>query len=147
MTSPARGVSLAHHVTPPRASAREGALHRLGAPADATWEVIDRVREASRLPVVVKGVLTADDARRAVDHGAQAVIVSNHGGRQLDGARASLEALPEVVRAVGERAEVYLDGGVRNRTFAASLRAANCLSCRCPLSSGGNRAKSWRRGR
>jgi len=63
--------------------------------------------------VVVKGILTGDDARLAVEHGARAVVVSNHGGRQLDGAPASLDALPEVVHAVGSRAEVYLDGGVR----------------------------------
>ncbi|MCI4373417.1 MAG: alpha-hydroxy-acid oxidizing protein [Thermoplasmata archaeon] len=77
------------------------------------WEIIDRLRALSDLPIVVKGILTADDASRAVEHGARAVIVSNHGGRQLDGAPASLDALPEVVAAVGSRAEVYLDGGVR----------------------------------
>ena len=85
----------------------------LRADAGATWEVLDRLREHTRLPIVVKGVLTGEDAGRAVDHGAAAVVVSNHGGRQLDGASATLEALPEVVRSVGSRVEVYLDGGVR----------------------------------
>ena len=65
------------------------------------------------LPVVVKGILTAEDADLACKHGAAAVVVSNHGGRQLDGVQASLDALPDVVQAVDGRAEVYLDGGVR----------------------------------
>ena len=66
--------------------------------------------------MLVKGVLTAEDARLAVEHGAAGVIVSNHGGRQLDGVPASIEALPEVVEAVAERAEVFMDGGVRRGT-------------------------------
>jgi isopentenyl diphosphate isomerase/L-lactate dehydrogenase-like FMN-dependent dehydrogenase len=65
------------------------------------------------VPVVLKGLLTAEDARLACEHGAAAVVVSNHGGRQLDGVPASLDALPEVVEAVDGRAEVLLDGGVR----------------------------------
>ncbi len=69
-------------------------------------------------PVVVKGVLTAEDASLACEHGAAAIVVSNHGGRQLDGVQASLDALPEIVEAVGGRAEVLLDGGVRRGTDA-----------------------------
>ena len=65
------------------------------------------------LPIVVKGILHPDDAREAVERGADGVVVSNHGGRQIDGAIASLEALPGVVEAVGERAAVLLDSGVR----------------------------------
>jgi isopentenyl diphosphate isomerase/L-lactate dehydrogenase-like FMN-dependent dehydrogenase len=65
------------------------------------------------LPVVVKGLLTAEDARLACEHGAAAVVVSNHGGRQLDGVPATLDVLEEVIDAVDGRAEVYLDGGVR----------------------------------
>ncbi len=68
------------------------------------------------LPVVVKGILTAEDARLACEHGAAAVVVSNHGGRQLDGVQASLDALPEVMDAVDGRAEILLDGGVRRGT-------------------------------
>jgi isopentenyl diphosphate isomerase/L-lactate dehydrogenase-like FMN-dependent dehydrogenase len=68
------------------------------------------------LPVVVKGILTAEDAKLACEHGAAAVVVSNHGGRQLDGVPASIDALPEVVEAVDGRAEVLLDGGVRRGT-------------------------------
>jgi L-lactate dehydrogenase (cytochrome) len=76
--------------------------------ADFTW-----IRECWRGPIVAKGVLTADDARRAVDEGVAALSVSNHGGRQLDGVPASLRALPEVVKAVNGQAEVWMDGGVR----------------------------------
>ncbi|MFY9580425.1 MAG: alpha-hydroxy acid oxidase, partial [Gaiellaceae bacterium] len=70
------------------------------------------------LPVVVKGILTSEDAHLACEHGAAAVAVSNHGGRQLDGVPASLDALAEVVEAVDGRAEVLLDGGVRRGTDA-----------------------------
>jgi isopentenyl diphosphate isomerase/L-lactate dehydrogenase-like FMN-dependent dehydrogenase len=78
-----------------------------------TWDIVDRLRETTSLPIVLKGILTAEDARRAAEHGARAIVVSNHGGRQLDGATAALDALPEIVAAIGSRLEVYLDGGVR----------------------------------
>lgn len=77
------------------------------------WDYVTELRERWNVPVVVKGLLTAEDATLACEHGAAAVVVSNHGGRQLDGSVASLHALPEVVEAVDGRAEVYLDGGVR----------------------------------
>lgn len=93
-------------------------------PKDIAW-----VREVSGLPVIVKGVVRGDDAERAVEHGASAIVVSNHGGRQLDTAIPSIEALPEVVGAVGSRAEVYVDGGIRRGTdvikaLALGARAA-----------------------
>ena len=84
-----------------------------------TWEALDWLRSVTSLPVVVKGVLTGEDAALAVEHGAAAIIVSNHGGRQLDGAVAGIEALPEVVETVRgrrERCEVYVDGGIRRGT-------------------------------
>jgi 4-hydroxymandelate oxidase len=92
-------------------------------------DVIGWLRELEDLPVVVKGVLRGDDAVACLDAGASAVIVSNHGGRQLDGAVATADALPEVVAAVGGRAEVYVDGGVRRGTdvlkaLALGARAA-----------------------
>ena len=77
------------------------------------WGYVDELRERHGLPVIVKGLVSADDARLACEHGASGVVVSNHGGRQLDGSVAALEALPEVVELVDGRAEVYLDGGVR----------------------------------
>jgi isopentenyl diphosphate isomerase/L-lactate dehydrogenase-like FMN-dependent dehydrogenase len=84
-----------------------------------TWRDLEWLHETARLPVIVKGILTAEDAELAVSHGCAAVVVSNHGGRQLDRAVASLDALPEVVEAVGDRAEVLMDGGVRRGVDAA----------------------------
>ena len=78
-----------------------------------TWRDLEWLRSVSPLPLVVKGILTAEDALLAVEHGAEGLVVSNRGGRQLDRVPASIDALPEVVEVVGERAEVLLDGGVR----------------------------------
>lgn len=78
-----------------------------------TWRDVSWLREISGLPVLVKGVLTAEDARLAVEHGCAGIVVSNHGARMLDRVPATLDALPEVVEAVGGRAPVILDGGVR----------------------------------
>jgi 4-hydroxymandelate oxidase len=78
-----------------------------------TWEAIGWLTELSPLPLVIKGILTADDARRAVDHGAAAIVVSNHGGRQLDGVLPTSEALGEVTDVIGGEAEVLVDGGIR----------------------------------
>nr|XP_050041439.2 2-Hydroxyacid oxidase 1-like [Dermacentor andersoni] len=80
----------------------------------ATWDDLRWLRSISTLPIVVKGVLTAGEALTAYQNGASAILVSNHGARQLDGDPATIEALPEVVAAVGDRMEVYLDGGVRS---------------------------------
>jgi isopentenyl diphosphate isomerase/L-lactate dehydrogenase-like FMN-dependent dehydrogenase len=81
-----------------------------------TWRDVERFASLSSLPIVLKGILTAEDARLACEHGAAALIVSNHGGRQLDGVSASLDALPEVVEAVDGRVEVLMDGGIRRGT-------------------------------
>ena len=78
-----------------------------------TWDCIDWLHSATKLPVVLKGICTAEDARLAVERGAQAVIVSNHGGRTLDGLLPTLYALPEVVDAVNGRIPVLMDGGIR----------------------------------
>ena len=78
-----------------------------------TWDDLPWIREVFGGPVVVKGVLSADDARRAVSEGAAGVVVSNHGGNTLDGLPTTLEALPEVVAAVGDEVDVLLDGGIR----------------------------------
>jgi 4-hydroxymandelate oxidase len=83
---------------------------------DLTWHDIERFAAESPLPVLVKGVLTAGDARLAVEHGARGVIVSNHGGRQLDTVLASADALPAIVDAVGDRLDVLVDGGIRRGT-------------------------------
>lgn len=81
-----------------------------------TWESLAWLRSQTSLPIVLKGILTAEDALLAVEHGVNGIVVSNHGGRQLDGASASVEVLPEVVEAVAGRCEVYLDGGIRRGT-------------------------------
>ena len=95
-----------------------------------TWDDFRWIRELWTGPIIVKGVLTGDDARRAVDEGAAAVSVSNHGGRQLDGVRPSIRALPEVVKAVNGRAEVWMDGGIRR---GADIVKALCLGARAVL--------------
>ena len=87
------------------------------------WDYVSELVERWKVPVVVKGLVTAEDADLACQYGAAGVVVSNHGGRQLDGSIASLEALPEVVEAVGDRAEVYLDGGVRRGSDVAMALA------------------------
>lgn len=85
-------------------------------PAALSWEDVTWIRSLTGLPLVLKGILHPEDAVLAVEHGVAGIVVSNHGGRQLDGTLASVEALPAVVEAVGGRAEVYLDGGIRRGT-------------------------------
>ena len=80
------------------------------------WDDLEWIRSLAPLPLVLKGVISAEDARLAVDAGIDAIVVSNHGGRQLDGTLPSVEALPEIVEAVDGRLEVFLDGGVRRGT-------------------------------
>lgn len=80
------------------------------------WDDLPWVRGLSGMPLVIKGIMTGEDAAFAVEHGAEAIVVSNHGGRQLDGVSATLDVLEEAVAAVDGRAEVYLDGGVRRGT-------------------------------
>lgn len=95
-----------------------------------TWADLRWIRELWEGPLVVKGVLTGDDARRAVDAGAAAVSVSNHGGRQLDCVSSSLQALPEVVAAVAGQVEVWMDGGVRR---GSDIVKSLCLGARAVL--------------
>ena len=87
-----------------------------GIDASLTWRDVEWLQSRTRLPVLIKGIVRGDDAARAIDHGAAAIIVSNHGGRQLDTAIPTVRALPEVVDAVAGRGEVLLDGGVRRGT-------------------------------
>jgi glycolate oxidase len=98
-----------------RANVREG----FGDPryqASMTWNDLVWMKQHMKGPLIVKGIATAEDARLAVDHGADVVYVSNHGGRQLDHGQASIEVLPEVVEAVAGRAEVLVDGGILRGT-------------------------------
>jgi 4-hydroxymandelate oxidase len=101
-----------------------------------SWRDVERLASESGLPVLVKGVLTAEDALLACEHGAAGIVVSNHGGRQLDGVSATIDALPEVVEAVDGRVEVLVDGGIRRggdvvKALALGARAA--LAGRAPL--------------
>lgn len=79
-----------------------------------SWDDLRRLRERTELPVLVKGVLYPDDARHAIGDGADGLIVSNHGGRQLDAAPATIEALPRIAEAVAGRVPLLLDGGIRS---------------------------------
>jgi len=98
--------------------------------ATVTWQDLRWIRELWSGPIVVKGLLTGDDARRAVDEGAAAVVVSNHGGRQLDSVSPTLRALPEIVAAVNGQVEVLMDGGVRR---GGDIVKALCLGARAVL--------------
>jgi isopentenyl diphosphate isomerase/L-lactate dehydrogenase-like FMN-dependent dehydrogenase len=101
-----------------------------------TWDYIDWVRTATKLPVILKGILAPEDAEIAVQRGASGIIVSNHGGRQLDGVIGTLDALPDVVDAVGGKVPVLMDGGIRRGSDilkALSLGAKAVLVGRPPL--------------
>jgi isopentenyl diphosphate isomerase/L-lactate dehydrogenase-like FMN-dependent dehydrogenase len=104
--------------------------------ASITWRDVERLAAESELPVLVKGVITREDALLACEHGAAGIVVSNHGGRQLDGVSATLDALPEVVEAVAGRVEVLMDGGIRRGTDvvkALALGARAVLAGRAVL--------------
>jgi isopentenyl diphosphate isomerase/L-lactate dehydrogenase-like FMN-dependent dehydrogenase len=95
-----------------------------------TWQDLKWIREAWSGPIVIKGIHTGEDARRAVDMGADALVVSNHGGRQLDRVAPTLQILPEVVAAVGDHIEVLLDGGIRR---GSDIIKALCLGARAVM--------------
>jgi L-lactate dehydrogenase (cytochrome) len=88
-----------------------------------SWEDLKFFRELWDGPLIIKGIMEADDARKCVELGADAIVVSNHGGRQLDGARSSISVLPEIVDAVGSQIEVWLDGGIRSGQDVIRARA------------------------
>jgi L-lactate dehydrogenase (cytochrome) len=98
--------------------------------AVVTWEDMKWIRASWPGPIVTKGVITADDARQALDTGSSAVIVSNHGGRQLDTCYPTLRALPEVIRAVNGRTPVIVDGGIRR---GGDIIKALCMGARAVL--------------
>lgn len=117
------GFAIPPEVTVPSLAAAVGgqtplSVHEVFALVDAalTWADVEALAAELPVPLLVKGILTAEDARLAVEHGVAGIVVSNHGGRQLDGVPASIEALPEVVEAAEGRAEVLMDGGVRRGT-------------------------------
>ena len=106
----------------------------------STWDDFGRLCKSTRLPVLVKGLLDPVDASKAIDHGAAGVIVSNHGGRQLDGAIAALDALPRVVEAVGDTCTVLFDSGIRR---GADVFKALALGAK-PFCWAGRSVTGWR---
>ena len=138
-----------------RAPAIEGAVgHRSLTTAEVfelvdpsiTWKDLEQLCGEFDLPILVKGLITGEDAALAVEHGAAGVVVSNHGGRQLDNAPATIDALPEVVEAVAGRIPVLLDGGVRRGTDVAVALAigAEAVSGRAPGALGSRRRRRGR---
>jgi 4-hydroxymandelate oxidase len=101
-------------IVPPAANFKVDDVTRLR--SSLSWKDLEWFRSLTSLPLLIKGILTAEDALLAVEHGVDGIIVSNHGGRQLDTAIASIDALPEVVEAVAGRCDVYVDGGIRRGT-------------------------------
>jgi L-lactate dehydrogenase (cytochrome) len=95
-----------------------------------SWSDMAWVRALWKGPIVIKGVLTVEDAKRSLDHGASALVVSNHGGRQLDGVPASLQVLPKIAEAVKGQAEVLMDSGIRR---GSDIVKAICLGARAVL--------------
>lgn len=118
-----------------RARGTGGGAFRLGAyvaeqfDPSVNWDDLAWLRSIWSGPIALKGIMSAEDARKAVEYGVEGVIVSNHGGRQLDGLPAPIEVLPEVVDAVGDRAEVILDGGVRRGTDVIKALALGARAC------------------
>jgi L-lactate dehydrogenase (cytochrome) len=121
---------LANVVVPGQGPMEMGDVAAALAASAVTWSDLRWIREQWGGPIVVKGVLTGEDAKRAIDEGAAAVSVSNHGGRQLDSVRPSIRALPEVVAAVNGQIEVWMDGGVRR---GSDIVKALCLGARAVL--------------
>lgn len=95
----------------------------------AGWEDLDWLRKVWKRKIVVKGIMSGEDAALAVEHGADGILVSNHGGRQLESSPSTLEVLPEIVEAVGDRAEVFLDGGIRRGRDVIKAKAFGAQAC------------------
>lgn len=112
---------LSRYTTPTRRNAPDP-LWR----SSVTWELADRIRDFAGLPFMLKGIATAEDAAIAVDHGVDVIWVSNHGGRQLDHGRGSIEVVPEIVQAVAGRARVVMDGGVQRGSDVIKAIALGC---------------------
>jgi L-lactate dehydrogenase (cytochrome) len=117
-------------VVPGKGPLRVGQAHSSMTRGAFFWKDMSWIRDLWKGPLVIKGVLSAEDARRALDYGAAAVVVSNHGGRQLDGVPASLRVLPEIVAAVNGRAEILMDSGIRR---GSDVVKAICLGAKAVL--------------
>lgn len=117
-------------ITPERGVLRVRDAHTAMKREAFSWNDMPWIRALWKGPIIIKGVISAEDAKRSLDNGAAAVVVSNHGGRQLDGVPASFQVLPEVVAAVGGRAEVFMDSGIRR---GSDIAKAICLGARAVL--------------
>ncbi len=117
---------------PPQEDPRAAIMQFLGMFANPafTWDDIKWLRDQTKLPLILKGIVHPDDARKAVGHGVDGVVVSNHGGRQLDGGIGTLDALPDIVEAVSDRITILLDSGVRR---GADVLKAIALGARAVL--------------
>ena len=122
--------SMPNIVIPNKGPLRVGDAHTTMGRKAFSWEDMAWIRDLWSGPIVIKGVICVDDAQRSLDHGAAAVVVSNHGGRQLDGLPATIRVLPEIVAALNGRAEVLLDSGIRR---GADVVKALCLGARAVL--------------
>jgi L-lactate dehydrogenase (cytochrome) len=122
--------SMPNIVVPGKGPLRVGDAHAALKRGAFVWKDMDWIRDLWKGPIVIKGVLSFEDVRRSLDQGAAAIVVSNHGGRQLDGAPATLRILPEIVAAVNGKAEVLLDSGIRR---GADVVKALCLGARAVL--------------
>lgn len=122
--------SLPNVIVPGKGSLRLTDVGAALAASAVTWNDLQWIRDLWRGPIIIKGVMTPDDARRSMDHGAQAIVVSNHGGRQLDSLPASLNVLPEIAKAVSGKLEILMDGGIRR---GSDIVKAICLGASAVL--------------
>jgi isopentenyl diphosphate isomerase/L-lactate dehydrogenase-like FMN-dependent dehydrogenase len=124
-------VTFGNYARPGEASDIKALAGRMASLLDPSmsWKDVDELRKIWTRPLILKGVLHPEEARLAVEHGVDALIVSNHGGRQLDGAAASLDALPEIVKAIGGRVPVLIDGGVRRGSDVVKALALGATAC------------------
>lgn len=131
MRSELNRITLGNYVRPDQSSDIKALAGRMPGMLDQamSWKDVDALRRQWKGPLVLKGVLHPDEAREAVQHGVDGVIVSNHGGRQLDGAPGALDMLPAVARAVDEKIPVFLDGGVRRGANVVKASALGATAC------------------
>lgn len=124
-------VTFGNYVRPGENADMKTLAARMGALLDPSmsWADVDELRRAWTGPLILKGVLHADEAKAALDHGVDALVVSNHGGRQVDAAPATIDALPAVTQAVGGRIPILLDGGVRRGADVVKALALGATAC------------------
>lgn len=113
-----------------RADRKNGGVFRPSLKKDINWEDVDALRSVTRLPIILKGITSSVDARTAVEHKVDAIVVSNHGGRQLDGVISSMDALRQIKEVVGDQIDLILDGGIRS---GSDILKALCLGAKAVM--------------